>query len=164
MPASYYWADSENGDGIDDSFEEALFMLIEDLDHADNTFVVVQPDSDDPAWFASIATLDEGGCEVVLCDTRRHVHDLTVEQNIGRIVKDLTIWMADPQPQLTTNTSATHGVQNRPKAAARCPGRTRQAPASILLGGCSRPGGGGHGPPVRHHDRHPPLLSLLSAR
>lgn len=94
MPASYYRADSENGDGIDDPSEDALFMLIEDLNHADNTFVVIQPDSDDPAWFASVAVLDEGGYEVVLRDMRRQIHELTVEQSVGRIAKDLTVWMA----------------------------------------------------------------------
>ncbi|GAB2957944.1 hypothetical protein GCM10023080_016990 [Streptomyces pseudoechinosporeus] len=31
----------------------------------DNTFVVIQPDQDDPAWFASVAVLDQGGYEIV---------------------------------------------------------------------------------------------------
>lgn len=87
MAARYYCADSENGDHIDDPSEDALFMLISDLDDADNTFVVVQPDQEDPAWFASVAVLDEGGYEVVR-------HDATTGANINQIAKDLTIWMA----------------------------------------------------------------------
>jgi hypothetical protein len=64
MPASYYRADAENGDGIDDPSEDALFMMLGDLNHTDNTFVVIQPDADDPPWFTSVSLLDEGGYEV----------------------------------------------------------------------------------------------------
>lgn len=48
-------------------------MLIDDLNDTNNTFVVIQTDEDDPAWFASVAVQDESGYE---------------------IVRDLTIWMA----------------------------------------------------------------------
>lgn len=65
MGAQYYGADSENGDGIDDPSEDALFMMISDLNNSDNTFVVVQPDEEDPVWFASVAVLDEGGYDIV---------------------------------------------------------------------------------------------------
>ena len=54
MAAKYYCADSENGDHIDDPSEDALFDLISELNDSDNTFVVIQPDQDDPAWFASV--------------------------------------------------------------------------------------------------------------
>ncbi|MGW1532527.1 hypothetical protein [Streptomyces aureus] len=50
MGARFYSADSESGDRIDDPSEDALFMMISDLN--DNTFVVVQPDAEDPVWFA----------------------------------------------------------------------------------------------------------------
>ncbi|MFF4234223.1 hypothetical protein [Streptomyces sp. NPDC001820] len=94
MGARYYCADSENGDHIDDPSEDALFMLIDDLNDADNTFAVIQPDEDDPAWFASVAVLDEGGYEVVRRDTTRREHEVTTETSIDRIANDLTIWMA----------------------------------------------------------------------
>ncbi|WP_432168242.1 hypothetical protein [Streptomyces sp. bgisy031] len=94
MRAAYCRADSENGDGIDDPSEDALFMLIDDLNSEDNTFVVVQPDEDDPAWFTSVAVLDEGGYEVVRRDTTRREHDVTTTTNIDQIARDLTIWMA----------------------------------------------------------------------
>ncbi|MFF1343423.1 hypothetical protein ACFVYT_37270 [Streptomyces sp. NPDC058290] len=94
MAAEYYCADSENGDHIDDPSEDALFMLISDLNGTDNTFVVIQPDEDDPAWFASVATLDKGGYEVVRRDTTRREHDVTVETNGDRIAGDLTKWLA----------------------------------------------------------------------
>lgn len=66
MAARHYGADSENGDRIDDPSEDALFMMISDLSDLDNTFVVVQPDEDDPVWFASVAVLDEGGSSQVM--------------------------------------------------------------------------------------------------
>ncbi|MFB7651168.1 MULTISPECIES: hypothetical protein [unclassified Streptomyces] len=94
MAADYYCADSENGDHIDDPSEDALFMLISDLNGRDNTFVVIQPDEDDPVWFASIALLDQGGYEIVRRDTTHREHDVTVESNIDRIAGDLTKWLA----------------------------------------------------------------------
>ncbi|SEE22192.1 hypothetical protein SAMN05216532_7389 [Streptomyces sp. 2231.1] len=90
----YYRAKSESGDHIDDPSEDALLMLIEDLDDSDNTFVVIQPDDDDPARFTSVAVLDEGGYEVVRRDTTRREHDVIAETSIDRITRDLTIWMA----------------------------------------------------------------------
>ncbi|MEV3951298.1 hypothetical protein AB0K57_27215 [Streptomyces halstedii] len=94
MGAAYYRAESENGDHIEDPSEDALFTLIDDLNTSDNTFVVIQPDEDDPAWFTSVAVLDEGGYEVVRRDTTRREHDVVTETSIDRIARDLTIWMA----------------------------------------------------------------------
>ncbi|MFB6527229.1 hypothetical protein [Streptomyces sp. NPDC056399] len=73
---------------------------IEDLiwrDHVlspDNTFVVVQPDEDDPVWFTSVAVLDEGGYEIVRRDTTRNEHEVTTLTSIDDIARDLTSWMA----------------------------------------------------------------------
>ncbi|MEV7243121.1 hypothetical protein AB0N92_17995 [Streptomyces sp. NPDC093248] len=94
MGAQYYGADSENGDRIDDPSEDALFMMISDLNTSDNTFVVVQPDEDDPVWFASVAVLDEAGYEIVRRDTVRNEHEVTTATSINDIARDLTIWMA----------------------------------------------------------------------
>ncbi|MFE1126676.1 hypothetical protein ACFW6R_08465 [Streptomyces albidoflavus] len=94
VAAQYYGADSENGDRIDDPSEDALFMMISDLNDSDNTFVVVQPDEDDPVWFASVAVLDEGGYETVRRDTTRNEHEVTRAISVNDIARDLTIWMA----------------------------------------------------------------------
>ncbi|MFJ5611483.1 hypothetical protein ACIQCJ_19080 [Streptomyces sp. NPDC093221] len=94
MGAQYYAADSENGDRIDDPSEDALFMMLSDLNDSDNTFVVVQPDEDDPVWFASVAVLDEGGYEIVRRDTTRNEHEVTTANSINDIARALTIWMA----------------------------------------------------------------------
>ncbi|MFC8589785.1 hypothetical protein ACFUGD_35305 [Streptomyces sp. NPDC057217] len=94
VAADYYCADSENGDHIDDPSEDALFMLISDLNSTDNTFVVIQPDEDDPAWFASIAVLNEGGYEIVRRDTSRREHKVAIETSINQIAGDLIKWLA----------------------------------------------------------------------
>ncbi|WP_124288441.1 hypothetical protein, partial [Streptomyces sp. ADI98-12] len=87
-------ADSENGHRIDDPSEDALFMMISDLNNSDNTFVVIQPDEDDLVWFTSVAVLDEGGYEIVRRDTTRNEHEVTTATNINDIARDLTIWLA----------------------------------------------------------------------
>ncbi|MFD3919889.1 hypothetical protein [Streptomyces sp. NPDC058595] len=92
--AQYYGADSENGDRIDDPSEDALFMMISDLNDSDNTYVVVQPDGDAPVWSASVAVLDEGGYETVRRDTTRDEHEVTTSAGVNDIARDLTIWMA----------------------------------------------------------------------
>ncbi|MER6915583.1 hypothetical protein ABT354_28255 [Streptomyces sp. NPDC000594] len=94
MGAEYYGADSENGDRIDDPSEDALFMMISDLDDSDNTFVVVRPDGDDPVWSASVTFLDEGGYEIVRRDTTRDEHRVTTATGIDDIARDLTLWLA----------------------------------------------------------------------
>ncbi|MFJ9530514.1 hypothetical protein [Streptomyces cyaneofuscatus] len=94
MGAHFYGADSEDGDRIDDPSEDALFMMISDLNDSGNTFVVVQPDGNDPAWFASVTVRDDGGYEIVRRDTVRGEHDATTETSVNDIARDLTIWMA----------------------------------------------------------------------
>ncbi|WP_393061794.1 hypothetical protein [Streptomyces sp. LN549] len=94
MGAAYYRAESESGDHIEDPSEDALFMLLDDLNGSDNTFIVIQPDDeDDPVWFTSVAVLDEGGYEVVRHDTTRREHEVITETSIDRIARELTIWM-----------------------------------------------------------------------
>jgi hypothetical protein len=58
MAAERYHADSENGDHVADPSGRTLTRLIASLDLADNTIVVLTPDSDDPAWFTSVLLLD----------------------------------------------------------------------------------------------------------
>ncbi|WP_327740410.1 hypothetical protein OG749_43445 [Streptomyces nojiriensis] len=48
MGAVYYRAESESGDHIEEPSEDALFMLIDDLNGSDNTFVVIQPEGLQP--------------------------------------------------------------------------------------------------------------------
>lgn len=93
MAAQYHGANSENGDRIDDPSEDVLFMLIDDLNDTDNTFVVVQPDEDDPVWFASVAVLAQGCYEIVRRDSSRREHEVTTASSINDIAHELTIWI-----------------------------------------------------------------------
>ncbi|MEV5646357.1 hypothetical protein AB0L67_40775, partial [Streptomyces flaveolus] len=79
---------------VDDPSEDALFELVSDLNGTDNTFVVIQSDEDDPAWFASVTVLETGGYEIARRDTSRREHDVTVETSIDQIAGDLTKWLA----------------------------------------------------------------------
>lgn len=93
MTAEYHAADTESGDHLDDPSEDALFMLINQLDHPDNTFVTVTP-ADDSDWYASVSLLDDGNYEVERRDPRWREHDLTTAPDVSRIATDLTIWLA----------------------------------------------------------------------
>lgn len=105
MAADYYDADTENGDHIDDPSEDALFMLLEDLDHDGNTFVTINP-ADDSGWYASVTFLDDGSYEVERRDPDRNQHELSTEADLSAITKNLTIWLADRDyPGQPTNRS-----------------------------------------------------------
>ncbi|AYC36158.1 hypothetical protein [Streptomyces griseorubiginosus] len=90
MRSQYCGADNENGDRIDDPSQDALFMRIDDLNESDNTFVVVQPDEDDPVWLASVAVLDEGGYEIVRRGSSGNEHEVTWATGIKDLAHDLT--------------------------------------------------------------------------
>lgn len=92
--ADYYYAETENGRHLDDPSEDGLFDVIGELDHADNTFVIIQPDDDDPAWYASVAHCDDGAYEVERRDVLRREHELTTATDRGAVAKDLTLWLA----------------------------------------------------------------------
>ncbi|MFF8646458.1 hypothetical protein [Streptomyces sp. NPDC015345] len=94
MGARGYGVVSENGDRIEGASEDALFEMISALDDTDNTFIVVEPDTDDPTWFASVAILDEGGYEIVRRDSAHHEHRVHKETDISRIALDLIVWLA----------------------------------------------------------------------
>lgn len=97
---AFAYAETENGDRIDDPSEDALFLLIDGLEHPDNTFVTIAPADDDPAWYAVVALLDDGGYETVLRDARFGEHAVTLENGIDRVAQDVTIWLAGrPQPR-----------------------------------------------------------------
>jgi hypothetical protein len=94
MGADYYTADSENGDHLDDPSEDGLFMLLEDLDQAGNTFITITPAGEDPTWYASITLLPSGSYDVEHADPacgERHRDTATDPSDVAR---DLTIWLA----------------------------------------------------------------------
>ena len=94
MGADYYTADTENGDHIDDPSEDALFMLLEDLNQAGNTFITITPASDDPAWYASVTLLPTGAYEVERGDPARSENHRDTATSPDNIARDLTVWLA----------------------------------------------------------------------
>ena len=94
MADGYYHADSEDGEHWDDPSEDLLFMMIEGLNHTDNTFVIIEPDDESMTWFASVSLLEDGTYEMEWRDMSRRDHELTVASHRGRIAKELTMWLA----------------------------------------------------------------------
>jgi hypothetical protein len=94
MGADYYTADTENGDHVDDPSEDILFMLIEDLDQAGNTFITITPAGDDPAWYASVTLLPDTTYEVERADPSHSEQHRDTATDPDRIARDLTIWLA----------------------------------------------------------------------
>ncbi|MDX3111093.1 hypothetical protein [Nonomuraea angiospora] len=87
-------AESEGGELIVEPSEDALYEMIIELALPDNTFVIVEPDEDDPTWFASVACLDDGTYEVEYRDPLRRYHRLDTATDPSRIASDVTIWTA----------------------------------------------------------------------
>jgi hypothetical protein len=94
MAAGYYIADTENGDYTPDPSEDALFMLLSDLKHPDNTFVTINPADEDSGWYASVSLLDDGTYEIEQHDPNHREHQVTNHADRGKIARDLTIWLA----------------------------------------------------------------------
>jgi hypothetical protein len=94
MGADYYSADTEKGDHIDDPSEDSLFMLLEDLNEAGNTFITITPASDDPAWYASVTLLPGGTYEVERADPARREQHRDTATDPNDIARDLTTWLA----------------------------------------------------------------------
>ncbi|MCK9899925.1 hypothetical protein CC117_21900 [Parafrankia colletiae] len=117
MDAERYRADSENGDHAHDPSARVLTRLIATLDQTGNTFVVIQPDTADPAWFTSAVLLDSLTYEVERCDHRTGEHTTTTMTNPATIAHDLTAWMTSRQPD--AQPSRSKHVQNRARGGAR---------------------------------------------
>lgn len=97
MGADYYVADTENGDHIDDPSEDALFMLLEELDTIDNTVVTISPADRDAPWYATVCLLDDGTYEVETRDPRYREHELVSRTDRDEIALNLTVWLAARQ-------------------------------------------------------------------
>lgn len=108
MGADYYTADSENGDHIDDPSEDALFMLLQDLDQTGNTFITITPAAVDPGWYASVTLLPASTYEIDRGDPAHGEQHTYTTTNPDDIARDLTIWLATRdypgQPARRSNT------------------------------------------------------------
>lgn len=98
MPASAYYADAENGDHIAQPSTDTLAELINALNHNDNTFVTLQPDTDNPTWYASVSLLNNNTYEVERRDTQRDEHQITTHTDHHGIAHDLKTWLTSRDP------------------------------------------------------------------
>jgi hypothetical protein len=69
-------------------------MLIEELNHTDNTFVTIESDDKSMTWFASVSLLEDGSYEMEWRGMSRDDHELTIETDRGRIAREITLWLA----------------------------------------------------------------------
>ena len=108
MGADYYTADTENGDHVDDPSEGSLFMLLEDLNQAGNTFITITPAADDPAWYASVTLLPDSTYQVERADPARGEQHRDTAASPNDIARALTVWLAarhyPGQPSRRSNT------------------------------------------------------------
>ncbi|MFI5587148.1 hypothetical protein ACIA5G_19020 [Amycolatopsis sp. NPDC051758] len=111
-----------------DPSEDGLFMLIETLDHADNTHLVVEPADESMTWYASVGLLDDGAYEVEYRDPRHREHEVTVEAEIGPIARQLISWLGGRHfPGNPTSRGFTTTSEGTEKRLTRAPG-TRRLP------------------------------------
>lgn len=87
-------AETENGEVIDDPSEDAIYMLLEDLNTSDNTFVTIEPVAAGANWYVSISLLRAGVYEVEYRDADRREDAATVRTDRNAIAGESTSWIA----------------------------------------------------------------------
>jgi hypothetical protein len=85
-------AETENGELICEPSEGVIFGLIVELAAPDNTFVIIEPDEDDPAWFASVSLLDDGRYEVEFRDPTHRDHQLNTHTDPDKAANAVAHW------------------------------------------------------------------------
>ncbi|MFC0863487.1 hypothetical protein ACFHYQ_14395 [Sphaerimonospora cavernae] len=94
MAARHYFARTEDGYHVDDPSHVALVVLINELNHVDNTFITIQPAIGDPGWHASVSLREDDTYEVVCRDDLRQDHRISSLTDPGRVADDLSSWLA----------------------------------------------------------------------
>lgn len=94
MGGTYYYAETEDGELVEDPSEDLIFMLIDELYHPRNTFVIIEPVDDSQDWFASVTLQDDGTYEMEWRDMSRRDHELTAENDRGHMARELILWLA----------------------------------------------------------------------
>jgi hypothetical protein len=94
VAADFYYAETENGDRVDDPSEADLRKLVSSLDDGQNTYVVVQAGDEESSWYVSVARDDSGGHEIVLRDPLDRTHHVRREVDGEAIASDVDLWIA----------------------------------------------------------------------
>lgn len=95
MPeASYYTAESENGEVAADPSEDALFMRIADLKFPDNTNLVIEPAASEASWYVVVGLEeDSAGFEIEYANPAVGHHEVVQESDLGKLSRDLILWL-----------------------------------------------------------------------
>ncbi|MGK5557307.1 hypothetical protein ACSNOI_37435 [Actinomadura kijaniata] len=88
-------AESEAGKRVEEPSEDVLFMMLQELEHPADTFLIVQPDQADPSWHAVASLLEDGRFEVERRDAPRRRHHLTVETDPSQVARMMVLWPAE---------------------------------------------------------------------
>jgi hypothetical protein len=98
LGAVEYYADAEGGAYVEDPAHDDVVRLIQGLDRASNTFVVLYPGDDTRDWFISVATRDHalGGYEIERQDRDTgHAHPTKTTAAVpADIATDVLDWIS----------------------------------------------------------------------
>ncbi|MEV4511781.1 hypothetical protein AB0K00_22760 [Dactylosporangium sp. NPDC049525] len=90
----YFRAECENGRIVPDPSEDVIFILMENLNSSDNTFVILEPKDAEEGWYVSIARRPRGGFEVEFRDPVTREHEIEVMRDKSRSATKITLWVA----------------------------------------------------------------------
>jgi hypothetical protein len=94
QPLAYY-ADTEDGQYVEDPDHVALLGMLEDLNTSDNTFFLIYPDDEALDWSISVHTRTNGlgGYGIERRDAATGQHDRTAAADHVTIVTEVLTWI-----------------------------------------------------------------------
>ncbi|GIH71459.1 hypothetical protein [Sphaerimonospora thailandensis] len=93
MAARHYCARTQDGYHVDDPSHVALVVLINELNHVDNTFMTVQPDQADAEWRARVSLREDETYEILFRDESGEDCE-TITPTVPDVVADaLSRWL-----------------------------------------------------------------------
>ncbi|WP_433500579.1 hypothetical protein ACQP1K_09940 [Sphaerimonospora sp. CA-214678] len=101
MTARNYYARTHDGYRVDDPSPVALAVLIDELNHVDNTFMTVQPDRAGVGWRATVSLRRDEAYEILFRDESGRAHEVRTLTASDAVVSALTRWLAARVPDAT---------------------------------------------------------------
>lgn len=94
-PAAGCYAESEDGDYVEDPGHVEMLKLLADLNATDNTFFVIFPDDENLDWAISVHTRPGalGGYEIERTDPATGQHDTTPRADHVTIATEVLTWI-----------------------------------------------------------------------
>lgn len=101
MTARHYCARTQDGYHLDDPSHVALVVLIDELNHVDNTFMTVQPDRAGAGWRASVSLRRDETYEIVFQDDSGRAREAVTLTASDAVANTLSRWLAARVPDVT---------------------------------------------------------------